>query len=378
MTIRFFKPPVGPNSVKYALETLETGNTPGDNPFTFRVNDWFKEKIGMHATYVVTSGTHALELACFALDVKPGDEVIMPSFTFAATANAVAIRGGICVFVDIRPDTMNIDENLIEAAITDKTVGIIPIDYAGIPAEMDTINAIAKKHGLWVVVDAAQSLMSTYKGRPVGSLADMSCISFHGTKNFSMGEGGALTIADEKHAFTAERIRENGTNRQRYIRGELDKYTWDAVGSSYLGSDTAAANLFGQLEVADEITQNRVDAWNYYAEKLKPLEDKGLIELQKIPEYATGNGHIFYFKTNDVDTRTELLYQMQEAKIGAMSHYVPLHSCPAAKEHARFVGEDKYTTTESEKLVRLPIYYQISKEDLDTVIAKVYEFYEGK
>jgi dTDP-4-amino-4,6-dideoxygalactose transaminase len=357
------------------LRALETGDTSGDNEFTYKCHDWLKEKTGMHMAYLTTSGTHSLELACLTLGLSPGDEVIMPSFTFAATANCAAVRGAVCVFVDIRPDTMNIDEKLIEDAITDKTVGIIPIDYAGVPAEMDEINAIAKKHGLWVVSDAAQSLMSEYRGRPAGSLADISCISFQDTKNFSLGEGGAIICSTEDLSFKAERIRENGTNRQRYIRGELDKYTWDAVGSSYLAPDTDAGNLLGQLEIAEEITQNRLDTWNYYYERLKPLAGKGLISLPFVPGHIKHNAHIFYYKTSDVDTRTEFLYRMQSQKIGALSHYVPLHSCPAGIEHGRFHGEDRYTTAESEKLVRLPIYYGIERGDLDTVLANIYEFY---
>jgi dTDP-4-amino-4,6-dideoxygalactose transaminase len=358
------------------LRALETGDTSGDNEFTYRCHDWLKAKTGMHAAYLNPSGTHSLELACLTMGVKPGDEVIMPSFTFAATANCVAIRGATCVFVDVRPDTMNIDETLIEDAITERTVGILPIDYAGIPAEYDRIGEIAARHGLWVIADAAQSLMSTYKGCPAGGLADLSCFSFQDTKNFSLGEGGAILCSTEALAFTAERIRENGTNRQRYVRGELDKYTWDTVGSSYLAPDTDAGNLLGQFEIADEITQDRLNTWDYYYERLAPLAGEGLISLPTVPDHVRHNGHIFYFKTRDVDTRTELLYAMQRDEIGALSHYLPLHSCPAGLRHGRFHGEDRWTTAESEKIVRLPIYYQIAREDLDTVVRKVYEFYE--
>jgi len=376
--IRFCKAPVGPNSAKYMLRTLETGDTSGDNEFTFQCHEWLEKNTGMQAAYLNPSGTHSLELACLTLDLKSGEEVILPSFTFAATANAVAIRGATCVFVDIRPDTMNIDEGLIEDAITDKTVGIMPIDYAGIPAEMDKINEIARKHGLWVVADSAQSLMSTYKGRPAGSLADISCFSFQDTKNFSLGEGGAILLSNEDLAFKAERIRENGTNRQRYIRGELDLYTWDAIGSSYLAPDTDAGNLLGQLEIADEITKNRLETWSYYYERLTPLREKDIIKLPFVPEHIKHNGHMFYFKTKNVDIRTELLHMMREREIGAKSHYLPLHTCPAGLRHGRFHGEDLYTTSESELIVRLPIYYKISRVDLDTVIDTIYEFYETK
>ena len=324
---------------------------------------------------MTTSCTHATELAALLAQIKPGDEVIMPSFTFVSTADAFVLRGAVPVFVDIRPDTMNIDENLIEEAITEKTKVIAPVHYAGVGCEMDKIMEIAAKHNLKVVEDAAQAMMSSYKGKPLGTFGDFGCYSFHETKNFSMGEGGALLIRDAAYIEAAEILREKGTDRSKYFRGQVDKYRWQNFGSSYLPSDMNAAYLYTQFEIAEEIQQARIDRWNQYHQLLLPLAEAGKIELPYIPEHCTNNGHMFYIKVKDLAEREALFGFLKEKDILPASHYVPLHSAPAGLKFGRFHGEDRYTTKESDRLLRLPMYYQLKEEDVAYVATQVKEFY---
>lgn len=374
--IRFHFPPTLPKSLEYMKQVLESGDTCGDGEFTKKCNDWIKENTGAVDAYLTTSGTAALEMGAM-VTVQAGDEVIMPSFTFVATANAFAREGAKCVFIDVRPDTMNMDENLIEAAITEKTKVICPVHYAGVGCEMDKIMEIAKKYNLKVVEDAAQGVYSKYKGQALGAIGDVGCFSFHATKNYSMGEGGAALFKDAEIGDWGERIRENGTNRRRYIRGELDKYTWEFLGSSFLPSEFCAANLLAQLEIADEINVDRLKTWNAYKERLADLQNEGLIEMPEIPETCDFNAHMFYFKMKDIEERTEFIrFMMEDKGIKVMSHYVPLHSTNGGRKYGRFHGEDKYTTVESERLVRLPLYYQMDEGDFEKIIKATYEFYK--
>jgi dTDP-4-amino-4,6-dideoxygalactose transaminase len=316
-------------------------------------------------------------MAAILCDIQPGDEVIMPSYTFVSTADAFVLRGATAVFVDIRPDTMNIDENLIEAAITEKTKAIVPVHYAGVSCEMDKIMEIAKKHNLKVVEDAAQGVMSTYKGKALGTIGDFGCYSFHETKNYSMGEGGALLIKHQEDIEQAEIIREKGTNRSKFFRGQIDKYTWVEAGSSYLPSELNAAYLYAQLEKADEINNARIACWDKYYENLKPLADAGKIELPVVPDGCVHNAHMFYIKSKDLEERTAFIKFMKEEKgIGVVFHYIPLHSAPAGRKYGRFVGEDRYTTRESERLVRLPMYYGLTPDGVDEICDAVKEFYK--
>ena len=324
---------------------------------------------------MTTSCTHATELAAILADIKPGDEIIMPSYTFVSTANAFVLRGGVPVFVDIRPDTMNIDEKQIEAAITEKTKAIVPVHYAGVACEMDTIMDIAKRHNLLVIEDAAQGVMASYKGKALGSIGDYGCYSFHETKNYSMGEGGALLIRDREHVERAEIIREKGTDRSKYFRGQVDKYRWQEFGSSYLPSELNVAYLYAQLEMADQINEARLARWNEYYKLLTPLAQAGRIELPVVPEGCVHNAHRFYIKTADEHERQELINYLKERDILAVYHYVPLHSAPAGIKYGRFNGEDVYTTKESERLLRLPMYYGLTAEETAFVADQVKEFY---
>ena len=373
--IRFNVPPFTGKETEYIIKAVNNQKICGDGEFTAKCNQWLEEKTGTKKALLTTSCTHATELAAILADIKPGDEVIMPSYTFVSTADAFVLRGATAVFVDIRPDTMNIDENLIEAAITEKTKAIVPVHYAGVGCEMDTIMAIAQKHNLKVIEDAAQGIMSTYKGKALGTFGEFGCFSFHETKNFSMGEGGALLIRDEENIESAEIIREKGTNRAKFFRGQIDKYTWVDKGSSYLPSELNAAYLYAQLELANEITENRMNTWNTYYDGLKDLADAGKIELPFIPENCTHNAHMFYFKAADLEERTKLIAFLKEKDILAVFHYVPLHSAPAGLKFGRFAGEDRYTTRESERLVRLPLYYNLEKEKTEYIIKCVKEFY---
>lgn len=377
MRISFNRPPFVGKETEYIKEAVEkNGMICGDGPFTKKCSQWMKERFQTKNVLLTTSCTHALEMAAFLADIQPGDEVIMPSYTFVSTADAFVLRGATCVFVDIRPDTMNIDETKIEEAITEKTKAIVPVHYAGVSCAMDEIMAIAKKYNLKVVEDAAQGVNAFYKGKALGTIGDFGCYSFHETKNYSMGEGGAILFQDDRYLEPAEILREKGTNRSQYFRGQIDKYTWVGYGSSYLPSDMNAAYLWAQLEEADKINDKRLSIWNFYHEELKELEDKGVLERPYIPEYATHNAHMYYIKVKDLRVRTKLLAYMKERGILSVFHYVPLHSATAGKKFGRFHGEDVYTTKESERLCRLPMYYSLSLEEAAEVVKALKEFPE--
>lgn len=375
--ISFNVPPYIGKEDKYIKQAIDSRKICGDGQFTKKCNEKFEEITGAKKVLMTTSGTSALEMAALLADIKPGDEVIMPSYTFVSTANAFVLRGATIVFVDIRPDTMNIDENLIEDAINEKTKAIVPVHYGGVACEMDTIRDIAKRHNLVVVEDAAQGVMSFYKGRALGSIGDFGCYSFHETKNYSMGEGGAVLVNHEKNVERAEIIREKGTNRTKFFRGQVDKYTWIDLGSSYLQSELNCAYLYAQIENPDIINNDRLQSWNTYYELLTPLKEKGCIDLPVVPEGCVHNAHMFYIKTKDLEERSKLIAFLKENGIGAVFHYIPLHSSPAGQQFGRFHGEDKYTTKESERLLRLPMYYGLEKKDIEYVVSKIKEFYEG-
>ena len=373
--IPFNIPPYIGKEDEYMKAAINNHKICGDGEFTKRCNAWIEEHTGTKKALLTTSGTQALEMSALLSEIQPGDEVILPSYTFVSTANAFVLRGAKLVFVDIRPDTMNIDEKLIEEAITDKTKVIAPVHYAGVGCEMDTIMDIAKRHNLIVVEDAAQGVNAFYKGKALGAIGDYGCFSFHETKNYSMGEGGAILINNEAQIEDAEIIREKGTDRSRFFRGQVDKYTWVNIGSSFLPSDINAAYLLAQLEMAEEINENRLASWARYNEALKDLADKGAIELPYIPEECKHNAHMFYIKTKDMEERKALISFLKEREISAVFHYVPLHSAPAGLKYGRFYGEDKYTTKESERLLRLPMYYNLSQNDQEKVVESIYEFY---
>ncbi len=375
--IPFNKPPFLGTEFDYIKKAVNNQKICGDGEFTKNCNAWLENKTGASKALLTTSCTHSLEMAALLLGIKPGDEVIMPSYTFVSTADAFVLRGAKIKFVDIRPDTMNIDEKLIEDAITDKTKAIVPVHYAGVGCEMDTIMDIANRHDLKVVEDAAQGVMSEYKGKALGSIGDYGCYSFHETKNYSMGEGGALLIKNEDDIELAEIIREKGTNRSRFLRGQIDKYTWVEAGSSYLPSDMNAAFLWAQLQEADKINNDRLAAWDRYYKGFEQLEQEGFVTRPFIPEECKHNAHMFYLKAEDLETRTKLISFLKENGVMAVFHYVPLHSAPAGEKFGEFVGEDKYTTKESDRLVRLPMYYGLSESETDKVIEKVIEFYKG-
>lgn len=373
--IPFNVPPVTGNEQKYLFQAISNHKICGDGEFTRKCNAWLENKFNAKKVLLTTSGTSALEMAALLCDVKTGDEVIMPSYTFCSTADAFVQRGAKIVFVDVRPDTMNIDENLIEKAITPKTKVIVAVHYAGVACEMDIIMDIARCHNLKVVEDAAQGVMSCYKGKALGTIGDFGCYSFHETKNYSMGEGGAIVINDEKYIEQAEIIREKGTNRSKFWRGEIDKYTWVDYGSSYLPSELNAAYLWPQLKMADEINDFRLKIWNRYNEAFLPLQEKGLLELPVVPEGCVHNAHMFYIKCKDLEERTKFISFLKEKGIGAVFHYIPLHSSPAGQKFGRFFGDDVYTTRESERLVRLPIWYGLGEGDCAQVVDAVCGFF---
>ena len=375
MHIPFNKPPYIGKESEYVLDAVNKGHISGDGEYTKKCAKKLEELSGTKRALLTTSCTHATEMAALLSDIKPGDEVIMPSYTFVSTADAFVLRGATPVFVDIRPDTMNIDETLIEDAITSKTKAIVPVHYAGVGCEMDTIMDIARRHNLTVIEDAAQAIASTYKGKALGTFGDFGCYSFHETKNISMGEGGALLIQNEDMIEPAEIIREKGTNRAKFFRGQIDKYTWVNYGSSYLPSDMNAAYLWAQLENIDIIQKKRLSVWNRYREGLSELEKKEYIEFGVIPDECTNNAHMFYIKVSDLETRTELISYLKENGIMAVFHYVPLHSAPAGRKFGRFNGEDRYTTKESERLIRLPLFYSIADEEVNFIIEIVKEFF---
>jgi len=375
--IPFNRPPYTGNEEQHVLNAMRSEKISGDGKYGLLCQQWFEEKLNCNKALLTPSCTQALEIAAILIDIQPGDEVIMPSYTFVSTANAFVMRGAKIVFVDIRPDTLNIDERLIEAAITSKTKAIVPVHYAGVGCDMDVIMDIANRHKLYVVEDAAQGMMSTYKGKQLGSIGHLAAFSFHETKNFtSGGEGGLLIINDAQFVARAEIIREKGTNRSQFFRGMVDKYTWVDIGSSYLPSEIQAAYLWGQLEQANQITENRLASWNSYYEQLSNLATQEKFELPIIPEDCQHNGHMFYLKTKNLLQRTELLSHLKADGVYAVFHYVPLHNAPAGKEFSRFNGADQFTTTESERLIRLPMWFNLDQDSLNHVVKSVLSFYE--
>lgn len=373
--IHFNVPPFVGTEFKYMQEAVSNHKICGDGPFTKRCNEWLEKKFNARKVMLTTSGSSALDMAALLCGITPGDEVILPSFTFSSTANSFVLAGAKLVFVDIRPDTMNIDETKIEAAITEKTKVICPVHYAGVSCNMNVIMDIAKRHNLMVVEDAAQGVMSKYNGKYLGTIGDFGCYSFHETKNYSMGEGGAIVINNEKYIEKAEILREKGTNRSQFYRGQVAKYNWVDFGDSYLQSDLNAAYLWAQLEKADVINDNRLATWNTYHEAFADLQKKGVVELPTIPDGCSHNAHMFYLKCKDLDIRQSYIQYMKENDILCVFHYVPLHSAPAGRKFGRFAGEDIYTTQESDRLVRLPLYYNIDKNDLEKVVSKTIEFF---
>jgi dTDP-4-amino-4,6-dideoxygalactose transaminase len=374
--ISFNRPPYTGNEDQYVCAAMQSDKISGDGPFGKKCQAWFEGTLPAKKTLLTPSCTAALELAALLIDIKPGDEVIMPSYTFVSTANAFVLRGAKIVFVDIRPDTMNIDERLIEVGVTEKTRAIVPVHYAGVGCEMDVIMDIAERHNLYVIEDAAQGMMSSYKGATLGTIGHLAAFSFHDTKNYtSGGEGGLLIINDEKFIERAEIIREKGTNRSKFFRGMVDKYQWIDVGSSYLPSELQAAYLWGQLQRADHINKNRLAIWQRYYKALFPLQRAGKITIPAVPENCTHNAHMFFLKTADLKERTALLAYLKGKDIMAVFHYVPLHTAEAGKRFCRFDGEDRYTTTESERLVRLPMWYGLNETDQARIVGAVKEFY---
>ncbi|HEX3025902.1 MAG TPA: dTDP-4-amino-4,6-dideoxygalactose transaminase [Clostridia bacterium] len=374
--IPFNLPPYAGGELDYIEKAVKVNRKiSGDGPFTRSCSDIISKQLGVRNTYLTTSGTHALEMSALLLGLKPGDEVIMPSYTFVSTANAFLLRGAIPVFVDIRPDTMNINEKLIEDAITPKTKAIVVVHYAGVSCEMDEICEIARKNNLVVIEDAAQAFLSTYKGRCLGTIGSLGAFSFHETKNISMGEGGAIVFNSDAYKLKAEIIREKGTDRSRFFRGEVDKYTWMDIGSSYLPSEINAAYLNAELDKVDDILSDRMNSWNYYYEALKPLEERGILELPYIPKECTHNAHLFYIKCKDLPTRTALMSHLKKIGIESVFHYIPLHSSPAGKKYARFHGKDEFTTKESERLLRLPLYYRLGRNQSERVTEEILKFF---
>lgn len=373
--ISFNVPPYTGKEMEYIKQAVENQKICGDGPFTKKCNEWIEKKTGTTKCLLTPSCTQATELAALLADIKEGDEVIMPAYTFVSTADAFVLRGAKPVFVDIRPDTMNIDETKIEATITDRTRAIVPVHYAGVACEMDTIMDIANRHHLFVIEDAAQGIMASYKGKALGAIGDFGCYSFHETKNLSMGEGGAILIKDAKYIEDAEIIREKGTNRSKYFRGQIDKYTWVNYGSSYLPSDMNAAYLWAQLELAQKITDVRLARWNQYNELLQPLKQRGILELPTVPEGCIHNAHMYYIKTKNIEERTRLIDFLKENGILAVFHYIPLHTAPAGIRFGEFRGEDIYTTKESERLLRLPMFYKLTEAEVEYIVGKVKEFY---
>jgi len=373
--VNFNIPPYVGEEINYINEAIKGHKICGDGPFTKQCNTWLEKKFHAQKVLLTTSGTTALDMALLLCQLNPGDEVILPSYTFSSTATAPVLAGAKLVFVDIRPDTMNIDETKIEAAITDKTRVIIPVHYAGVACEMDSIMEIAKRYNLLVVEDAAQGVMSSYKGKALGTIGDFGCYSFHETKNYSMGEGGAIVINNEIYNERAEILREKGTNRSKFYRGQIDKYTWIDFGDSYLPSELNAAYLWAQLLKADEINNNRLDSWNKYYKAFEPLAKQNIISLPYVPEQCQHNAHMFYIKCKCIEERTKLTEFLKMGGVSAVFHYIPLHNAPAGLKYGRFHGEDIYTTKESEKLLRLPLYYGLNTKDHKQVCDRILEFY---
>ncbi|WP_027405963.1 dTDP-4-amino-4,6-dideoxygalactose transaminase [Anaerovibrio sp. RM50] len=374
--IPFNLPPYTGKEITYIKQAIDNNKICGDGYFTKKCSAWLEAETGTSRALLTTSCTHATEMAAFLTDIGPGDEVIMPSYTFCSTADAFVLRGGVPVFIDIRPETMNMDERLIEEAITEKTKAIVPVHYAGVACRMDEINEIARRHGLTVIEDAAQGVMAKYKGRALGTLSDFGCYSFHETKNYTMGEGGALLIRDPAMIERAEIIREKGTDRSKFFRGQVDKYRWQDGGSSYLPSDMNAAYLWAQLQVAEEINEDRLRSWHQYYDELEVLQEQGKIELPFVPDNCEHNAHMFYIKCKDLEERSKLIQFLKKKDILSVFHYIPLHSAPAGLKYARFAGEDKYTTKESERILRLPMYYGLRRPEVSYVCEQVRAFYK--
>lgn len=373
--ISFNIPPVVGNEIGYIEKAISNRKLCGDGEFTKKCSLWLESHTEAQKVLLTTSCTHATEMSAILLGIGPGDEVIMPSYTFVSTADAFVLRGAKIIFVDIRPDTMNIDETLIENALTKNTKAIVPVHYAGVSCEMNKICEVAKQNNIFIVEDAAQGVMASYHGKALGTMGNFGCFSFHETKNYSMGEGGALLINDRDDILKAEIVREKGTNRSQFFRGQVDKYTWLEAGSSYLPSELNAAFLWGQLQKSEEIFDNRMSIWNTYYEDLKPLKEKGKIGLPFVPDGCMHNAHMFYIKTANLDERTRLIQFLKEQGIISVFHYVPLHSSPAGKKYGVFSGNDTYTTSESERLLRLPLYYGLEMESVHYITSKIYEFY---
>lgn len=378
MRIPFNIPPFTGKEIRYIQQAMANEKISGDGEFTKKCHSWLEENLPCKKALITTSCTHALEMAAILIDIQPGDEVIMPSYTFVSTANAFVLRGAKVIFVDIRPDTMNIDESLIESAITTKTKAIIPVHYAGVSCEMDKIMEIAAEYNLFVIEDAAQGVTSSYKKKSLGTIGHLGCYSFHDTKNYVCGEGGALIINDDRFIERAEIIREKGTNRSRFFRGQVDKYSWVDIGSSYLPSELNAAYLLAQLHMSQNILENRLKSWNLYYNELARLVNEGYIEVPYVPEECLHNAHMFYIKVRNLDDRSCLIDEVKEQGITCAFHYVPLHSSAAGAEYGQFIGRDKFTTSESERLVRLPLYYDMGETNVKTVIDSISSFYYRK
>lgn len=372
--IDFNKPAFAGKELEYIKRAIDNGKLCGDGEFTRKCSDWMREQFGVKHVLLTTSCTHALEMAAYLADIQPGDEVIMPSYTFVSTADAFVLRGAKIVFVDIRPDTLNMDEKLIEAAITPRTRAIVPVHYAGVACEMDTIMEIAGRYGLKVIEDAAQGVDAYYKGKALGTIGDLGCWSFHETKNYTMGEGGALAFQKDEYLERAEILREKGTDRSRFFRGQVDKYRWVDYGSSYLPSELNAAYLYAQLECSEQISRKRMEIYQYYAQHFQNLAQEKKVDLPFVPEGCSHNAHMFYLRVRDMETRDGLITWLKEHGIHSVFHYVPLHSSPAGKKFGRFYGEDVYTTRESERLLRLPMFYNLDMEDVKRVVDTVEAF----
>lgn len=373
--IDFNVPPFTGKEMEYMKQAVDAGKISGDGMFTKKCSQWMKERFSVNHALLTTSCTHALEMAARLTGIQTGDEVILPSYTFCSTADAFVQMGATLVFVDVRPDTMNLDERLVEDAITERTKAIVPVHYAGVACAMDEIMDIAVRHNLKVVEDAAQGVDAYYKGKALGTIGDFGCYSFHETKNFSMGEGGAVVFNQDDKAEEAEILREKGTNRSKFFRGQIDKYTWVDYGSSYLASDLNAAYLWAQLEMADSITANRMETFDFYQRELKDLADQGYLEQPFIPDYAKHNAHMYYIKLKDEPVRAALISYLKKQGVSTVFHYIPLHSAPAGRKYGRFHGEDRYTTKESERLLRLPMYYGLKQEDREKVVEAIHKFF---
>lgn len=375
MNIPFNRPVVTGTEIEYLKEALKNHKFSGNGPFTKKCCQWLEDNLHCSKAIITTSCTHSLEMAAILADIKQDDEIIMPSYTFVSTANAFVLRGAKVVFVDVRPDTMNINESLIEAAITNKTRAIVAVHYAGVACEMDSILKIANRYNLLVIEDAAQGILSKYKGRFLGTIGHLGCFSFHETKNLTCGEGGALIINDERFTKRAEVIWEKGTNRSEFFRGQVDKYTWVDIGSSYLPSELNTAFLYSQLEMGEKIIRDRINSWSLYFEKLKPLQAVGLVQLPCIPEECEHNGHLFYIKTKDLKERSELIDYLSTRGISSVFHYIPLHNSPAGLCYGRFNGKDVYTSKESERLIRLPLFSYITESNITFITDTIVSFY---